>query len=77
MKGTITIVGGHILGGVSGGPTTHISELSQLLTEKYQVNVISPSKSSKRELIRNGKLTVYLEPKGPLMPLHVLNRFLN
>jgi|LSQX01.3.fsa_nt_gb glycosyltransferase involved in cell wall biosynthesis len=75
MKGTITIVGGHILGGVSGGPTTHISELSQLLTEKYQVNVISPSKSSKRELIRNGKLTVYLEPKGPLMPLHVLNRF--
>jgi glycosyltransferase involved in cell wall biosynthesis len=77
MKGTITItiIGGHTLGGLSGGPTTHISELSQLLMKEYHVNIISPSKGSERRLIHDGKLTVYLEPKGPLMPLHVLNRF--
>jgi len=75
MKGTITIIGGHTLGGLSGGPTTHISELSQLLMKEYRVNIISPSKGSEKRLIREGKLAVFLEPKGPLMPLHVLNRF--
>ena len=74
MKKTITIVGGHIIGGQLGGPTTNISEFTRILKNNFRINVISPNSNYTNQIIRDGDLTIYLESNRLLMPFFIAYR---